>query len=934
MKTNNILLLSLVLGMMLVSLSIADKPLDKVKYYNEQTKTALIRDYVTSSNLIEVKLLTPSYVQVPLGYQKVAEFEINNYARKKNIIDNVEGFDVKSLRKKDIKFDYKYYSKIGDKIVDDFATVCPQERHSNTSFFMCEQQLVGTHIEEDWQWIDFDNTKELPIGKIRIGLFTTVYEGDKVDWIPSFYGKKISEWAIYEAVVTDYQTQGTPNSAGGTFDRGQCLVANKDIVIVSFGINRTSNPSTQGYLRRACDNGGADDACTINSGGLCVLNANFTIYRGQNFSIAFVGTSYYQSVPPATALAGTNVNWTTAGYGAVPALTYYSIMYDFTNITTREVVNLSVSLVEPTNNTEVLNLTNVTFTSNVLSQNYIKNVSLWNNQSGWNPILINDTSALNLNNITQSYIINVNDTFKWAYRYCDTFNACKFSENRTIIDTGNFFAGDYGYTNITTEGTIDNFYQNVSILNSSVITYAYLVYNNANYTASIIGYGDGNYKLSYNLTTPTVTTDTNYTFYWALKSDIGEFNTTKRNQTVLDIKIDNCTTYTMQILNFTLKDERTQNVIESDNSTVEIDMNIYPVGSNSLIINFSKIYSNVSYGAVCLQEGILNNSQYRWDYDIKYVSESYAPEYLIQRFGVLNKTNIGTNISLYDLLSTENTDFQITYKSSNNVPVEDAVIQVHRQYLSEGKYKVVEAPITDNYGQTVVHLNRRGVNYKFIVYRNGVIIDTFKQGLVFCSDILTGDCTIKLTSKGTDIDLSDNAVLNGLSYDLTFNQTTRTVYLDFTKVDNIPSNVTLINYNINTNAVVCSATTYSSEDVLPCAIATSYGNITFVSDIYVDGVLIDESVFTIIFNPKDNLGNDGVILAIVLFMVLVGMGLSSLVLTIILGIMGIGLAITFTLISNGGGLFSKSSMFLFLVVAGGIIAWKIVTKRQTGGTTG
>ena len=42
-----------------------------------------------------------------------------------------------------------------------------------------------------------DTTQELPKGKLRIGVFTSVYFGDNIEWIPTLFGVRINEWAVF-----------------------------------------------------------------------------------------------------------------------------------------------------------------------------------------------------------------------------------------------------------------------------------------------------------------------------------------------------------------------------------------------------------------------------------------------------------------------------------------------------------------------------------------------------------------------------------------------------------------------------------------------------------------------------------------------------------------------------------------------------------------
>ena len=74
---------------------------------------------------------------------------------------------------------------------------------------------------------------------------------------------------------------------------------------------------------------------------------------------------------------------------------------------------------------------------------------------------------------------------------------------------------------------------------------------------------------------------------------------------------------------------------------------------------------------------------YSVDAIIRYVAEGYSNEYYnIVNYSIDNETEV-QNITLYDLNSTDATQFQLTFTGDDYLPVENALVFVGRQYISE-----------------------------------------------------------------------------------------------------------------------------------------------------------------------------------------------------------------------------------------------------------
>ena len=189
-----------IFAILLVSLSLilfVSPDSGNTRVYDSQTKTAMIKD-ASNVDIASVTLNTPQDYLVGAGYQKVAEFTINPNQDYSNILGSFEFYNLRDGNKaiqKQIDVKYLTTEQVS---VDDFTTECSNifDEENQTTYEVCNQVVSGSHLEERNVWIDFDNsirTNE----EVVIGLFTNVGVGDKIEWVPTIAGVKISEWAVW-----------------------------------------------------------------------------------------------------------------------------------------------------------------------------------------------------------------------------------------------------------------------------------------------------------------------------------------------------------------------------------------------------------------------------------------------------------------------------------------------------------------------------------------------------------------------------------------------------------------------------------------------------------------------------------------------------------------------------------------------------------------
>ena len=487
------------------------------------------------------------------------------------------------------------------------------------------------------------------------------------------------------------------------------------------------------------------------------------------------------------------------------------------------------------------------------------------------------------------------------------------------------------YSNTTTEGATETFAINFTQAGVQTST-ASLIYNNTEYSGTF-SISDGIVLATTNLTIPNYDAIYNISFYWSiLLSDDTIINTSSNNQTVSILAIDNCSIYTTLIYNYTLYDEEMQTKLL--NTTIEIQLNLLNLDKTISILNFSREYDDINPAQICLNVN-LTNENYKVDSIAKYNSNSSGTPYAIEYYNIVGETlNNGTiprNINLYNLKLDDSTEFQLTFKDSNLAFAPGVLVQIHRQYIADNDYKIVEIPITDSSGQTILHLVRNDIIYNFVmVDSEGNILATFNQVTAFCQDYTIGECTIKLNAPSTPDTLYNYTDDLGITYTApTFSNTTGLVAVSFTSNDLSPVTVKMeiVKNSEFGNRTVCTDSLTSSTGILNCNVSTivSTDRFLFVK-LYVGGDL--KSQFTIdLEQDAFNFGIvNGAFYAFLMLLFIITMFIDdrqTLILSLVIGWTAI---ISMGLIK--GTLFGVLSGGTWLIVCAIIFLWKLRKEEK------
>ena len=556
--------------------------------------------------------------------------------------------------------------------------------------------------------------------------------------------------------------------------------------------------------------------------------------------------------------------------------------------------------------------------------------SCWYN-STWSSAITNMTCNQNLTNISLSNY----ETDHIIYLYAnDSLGNEKLTSKVVSIDAVEI--AQY-YLNSTTEGSIAPFQINLSINPLTVITIKDLFYNYTNMGAgTLTAIGGDNYSITKSIEIPVIAGGGVIDFYWNLSLDDGTiFQSVVRNQTIATISLDDCTIQGTLIFNYSLKDEETQSIVNINgntlNSTIDLDVNFFTLNTNTLVVNYSKRYTNNTNPQICATDETLNNTQYSVDVVARYESTNYATEYShIQSFTLTNNS-FPQHINLFDLDSDDSTEFLITFKDATFALVDGALIDITRYYVDEGLFRTIEIPKTDSDGQAMGHFVQNDVIYTIIISKGGTILAVFDNKVAICADATIGDCQMNLNAFSTGIPSIDFETEYNLNFATTFDEDARRITTIFSTQDGSVSTVQLnaTQFTGYGNTTVCSHLLTSSSGTLICDIPESFGNVTVIAELFSSNSpdrLIATYIFSVEEDALDIFGYTGIILVFILIVTLPFLLISSTI-GMIIGVF-IGLIIATLLnLYEGGGILGVGATVIWAIVAGGIIIWKIAQGR-------
>ncbi len=553
-----------------------------------------------------------------------------------------------------------------------------------------------------------------------------------------------------------------------------------------------------------------------------------------------------------------------------------------------------------------------TFDTGIVGQNLTLNWSVVDDNIGSCWFSYNSTNTtVTCGDKNISFIITTqkNLTF-YANDTVGTENSNFTSWNFRILEINQTF------NNQTTEGSSEIFKVAIQT-NGSAVSFANLTYNNTARVGTITNIAGNLYSLSHTLVAPTVNADTNISFFWTIfLADLFQGNATNQSQLVTSLSVDDCSTNTNVIYNFTIVDEELQTEInESDLSTLgKVDLVIRNIQDKSLIQQFNKSYNNTNPFTICLNTDLSSGAEYTIDTLVEYSATGYESEFYNFQNNTLNISYLSQNITLYDLNSSDAQAFRLIVKDSSFLAVKDALVIIKRKYIDEGVFRIVEIPKTDENGETVGHLVVNDVIYNFIIEKFGVTIATFNNVLAVCQTPLVTECTIDFNAFATGITVPDFEETEDFNFTLGFNATSRTISSVYIIPSGESDTVALtVTREDALGTAVCTDTLLSSSGTLSCVVPTNFGNATVIAKLTKNGNLQAQGQIKLDQTASEIYGVVAVTLALFIMLTLMGAGMSNNpVFTIIFLMVGIILLYAMNLVSNQGFI---GATILWMIVA-------------------
>jgi len=286
-------------------------------------------------------------------------------------------------------------------------------------------------------------------------------------------------------------------------------------------------------------------------------------------------------------------------------------------------------------------------------------------------------------------------------------------ELNCVTETYEFYVYNYttSYTTPVLETSSQTFTLNIT-KDSDYITdaNATLHYNGTAYTPTETTNGTYFYYTK-TITMPSVDANTNVTFNWTYTLE-GEENTTSRTasetQLIYNIDMDDCSTYNITALNFSL-------VEESNNASINGSMDFtFSLAQEGTTVAYSKSVTDRNWTAFCIPN---NNIDFTAQLQSEYSAEGYdAHTYFAYNLAITNATQY---ITYY--LTNGTTIVEFTVLNQNGDKVEDAYIKVKKYDIGTGTYKTIETLKTDEQGKALGNIILDTAWYEFVVEYGGTV---------------------------------------------------------------------------------------------------------------------------------------------------------------------------------------------------------------------
>lgn len=445
-------------------------------------------------------------------------------------------------------------------------------------------------------------------------------------------------------------------------------------------------------------------------------------------------------------------------------------------------------------------------------------------------------------------------------------------------------------------------YPNGTLINNWGVNLTSITYSN--WSGETGGTTNGSYY--FNLINGTYqaiinSSEGNETFTFTINSSV-------QNITYYYFGLDNCTSYTDVILNFTIRNEITDALL--NDSLLNIWFNVTSSGISSYR-TFNISFEDGNYYTVC----VANNTITSWTADAQ-AEYSNLPTYAEKNYYLVDYPLNATQQDITLYLTNGTTQVTLSIRDYNDDPITDAYISVLSYDLGTNSYTTTEIVKTDTEGDAFIQIIQNTAWYSFLVEYDGeVIIQTLP------TKITTSSLTLRANLE-TDYFASYD-VTHGITSDLMFNNNTGTFSFTFSDPTGGVTQgclvLTRISINGETQLNISCAT--SSAATILVTIPEAFGTNSYKAEGYAtisnQNFLLETETYS--YNKTfKTFGLEGIFLSMLLILTLVMVGLWHPVASVVLMVVGV-------IATNVMGLFYLNWTYIitFIILA-------VITIYRTG----
>ena len=474
-----------------------------------------------------------------------------------------------------------------------------------------------------------------------------------------------------------------------------------------------------------------------------------------------------------------------------------------------------------------------------------------------------------LNNVTE-VIWNVSDfladTYKWNVLAWGNNSNTSWASSNFTFEWLPFTLDNENAIGRAVETSRQTFVVNVTSADGYTISNGKLIYNGTTYpNADKTIIDSDSFSLSQTINLPSIDSPdfnyTNVTYYWNISitnegtGATSNSLTSQYNQTVDELEFKECTTDTnISILNFTLYDEGTGNLIDASTNATSIEAS-FQFGAYSE--NKVKNYSITNLTSLDYEFIFCTDNSSRTIYaDMNSIFS--ALDYAERNYYLDNSTltNTTSKINLFLIPEDLALEFFITI-TQNLVPIVDAYVNIAKYFVGEGVYKTIEIDKTDSNGDLNAYLDLDR-DYRTTIIQDGSLlgIETFKAS---CA---SAPCEIFINLQGVAGDILGfiaSQYAENVVYNLSYNVLTKVVTYDFVDTTGLANYFRMAIYQTNTSMgakLISNQSLYTSSGTLTFN-ATGYEG-QFKAETYISRSpeILNNILFFIIEDIFPNLGDN------------------------------------------------------------------------------